>query len=358
MKPDIVLNKDDLLVSPDHAGLVYSGRIDFSNSDAPCFIYAGSQVHFRFKGTDLKIIVRNYRSYYDSYIGYIIDNKLQGKLKLDPTDTVTILPITQKLEDLEHDVIIYKRQDAAHYFDFLGIVINKTSVILDAPAKPLRRMECFGDSVSAGEVCEAIEYVGKPDPEHSGEFSNSWYSYTSITARKLGAQLHNNGQGGLALLDQTGYFLGPDYVGLESTYDKLRYNTQLGPYSLWDFNLYTPHVVLVAIGQNDSHPENYMGKDKQKSDNWKYRYKAMILQLRKLYPKALIILKTTILNHSKEWDDAIDEVTKALADPKIVHFLYTNNGCGTPGHIRIPEAQQMAEELTEFINSFGDSIWE
>ena len=35
----------------------------------------------------------------------------------------------------------------------------------------------YGDSVSAGEVSEAVEYTGKPDPEHNGQYSNSWYSY-------------------------------------------------------------------------------------------------------------------------------------------------------------------------------------
>lgn len=358
MLPDIILNNDDLFISPDNAGFVYSGRIDFINPGAPCFIYAGSQVHFRFKGTDLRIIVRNYRSYFDNYIGYVIDNRLQGKLKLNQTGAVTVLQVGEKLEASEHDVIIFKRQDASHYFDFLGIIINHTSEMLDAPAKPVRRMECFGDSVSAGEVCEAIAYAGKPDPEHNGEFSNSWYSYAAITARKLGAELHNNGQGGLALLDRTGYFHGPDYVGLESTYNKLRYNTQLGPYSLWDFSRYTPHVVLVAIGQNDSHPEDYMGKDQAQSDHWKKCYKSQILKFRELYPEALILLKTTILNHSKEWDAAIGGIAADIADPKIVHFLYSNNGCGTPGHIRIPEAERMAEELAAFIEAFGEGIWQ
>ena len=31
------------------------------------------------------------------------------------------------------------------------------------------------------------------------------------------------------------------------------------------------------------------------------------------------------------------------------HFLYRRNGAGTPGHIRIPEAEEMAEELAGYI---------
>lgn len=357
MIPDSILTKDNQLITPDHTGFIYSGRIDFHDPVAPCFIYAGSQIHFRFRGTGLKIMIRNYHLCYENYIGYVIDRTIQGKLRLSDTDEVSVLAIPEKLEEKEHDVILFKRQDAANYFDFLGILLDKTSVILAAPSKPARRMECFGDSVTAGEVCEAVEYTGKPDPIHNGEYSNAWYSYASITARKLGAELHNNAQGGLALLDRTGYFHGPDYVGLETTYDKLRYNSQLGACSRWDFSLYTPHVVIIAIGQNDAHPDNYMGTDSQKSFFWKQRYQSLIIKLREHYQGALFILTTTILNHSREWDDAIEEVAGQLNDPKVVHFLYSGNGCKTPGHIRIPEAEQMAEELTAFLESFGTDIW-
>lgn len=357
MIPDNFIHENEQFISPDHDSFEYSGRIDFSNPAEPCFIYAGSQVHFCYSGSSLKLLIRNHHSYFDNYIGYVIDYCVQGKLKLDSSDRINVLTVSENLENKEHDIILFKRQDAAHYYDFLGLILNQASVMLMAPDKPQRRMECFGDSVSAGEICEAVEYTGRPDPLHNGEYSNSWYSYASITARNLGAELYNNSQGGLALLDGTGYFHGPDYIGLEFTYDKLRYNTQLGPCSKWDFSRYTPHVVLVAIGQNDSHPEDYMGKDHKKSNYWKYRYKLLIMKFRELYPHALIILKTTVLNHSSKWDDAIDQVTKELNDLKIVHFLYSNNGCQTPGHIRIPEAEQMAGELTSFIQSFGDDIW-
>lgn len=357
MLPLNIVSGYDQLISPDCQDLNYSGRIDFSDPFIPCFIYAGSSIHFRFRGTTLKIIVRNQHLYWNNYLGYMIDNNLQGKIQFEQTDQVSVLLIAEHLEDTEHDVIIFKRQDSAHYFNFLGIILNKDAILLPAPIRPDRRIECYGDSISAGELVEAIQYVGKPDPEHNGEYSNAWYSYVAITARKLGAELHNNSQGGIALLDGTGYFHGPDYVGLESTYDKLRYNTQLGDYSGWDFCLYTPQVVIVAVGQNDAHPDNYMGKDPIKTEQWIEKYQALITTLRAKYTNALIILKTTILNHDKEWDDAIEKVTLQLMDPKIVHFLYSNNGCGTPGHVRIPEAEQMAAELTTFIAQFGEDIW-
>lgn len=343
-------------VSPDHKELSYCGRIDYSDPQSPCFIYAGSSVILRFKGTSVKVKIKNLHHYNDSYFGYVLDGA-EYKIKLDNKAEDNVYSLADALSDDEHTLILYKRKDAAHYFYFLGFLLDQDSIILPALPKPTRRMECYGDSVSAGEVCEALDFIGQPDPPHNGEYSNSWYSYASITARNLGAELHSITQGGIALFDDTGYFLGPNYIGLETTYDKLSYNKYILDYSPWDFSLYTPHVVLIAIGQNDSHPNDYMGIDVEKSSLWKSHYKKLVQNIRGHYPNALIILKTTILNHRIAWDEAIEEVTLVLNDPKIVHFTYSNNACGTPGHIRIPEAKLMAEELTSFINTFGNAIW-
>lgn len=119
-------------------------------------------------------------------------------------------------------------------------------------------------------------------------------------------------------------------------------------------------MVIVAIGQNDSHPDDYMqdNYDHPKAKNWRIHYAAFIRRLREIYPKATIILATTILNHSENWDKSIDAVCRELNDPKIHHFLYSNNGCGTHGHIRIPEAEKMGRELSTFIKSLGSGIWE
>ena len=84
----------------------------------------------------------------------------------------------------------------------------------------------------------------------------------------------------------------------------------------------------------------------------------LVKNIRAKYPKALIILVTTILSHDKGWDDAIEEVCRKLGDPRVRHFLYQRNGCGTPGHARIPEAEEMADELVQYINGLDLPVWE
>ena len=255
--------------------------------------------------------------------------------------------------------MLFKRQDSCHTFSFKGFSLSEEGTVLPPDPLPERRIEVYGDSVSAGEVSEALEYIGKEDPDHQGEYSNSWYSYSWITARRLNASIHNISQGGIALMNGTGWFEPPSYIGMEEVYDKIQYHPAIGRCCSWDFTKYTPHIIIIAIGQNDSHPFNFMKEDYygDVSDVWRNHYKAFVEKLREIYPESVIILATTILNHDKNWDRAIEEIKVSLADPKVYHFLYSQNGCGTPGHIRIPEAEHMAEELSAFIEQLGDEIW-
>lgn len=347
------------IILPNAKELQYCGRIDLTNKLEPVFIYSCSFVTFKFTGTSIRATISNMHCYYDNYIGYIIDGK-QGSVKLSQEQEKECILLEESLEDKEHEIIVFKRMDACHYFKLLGFILDEGAVISSASSLPTRRIEVYGDSVSAGEVSEAIDYVGMVDPQHNGEYSNSWYSYAWIAARKLGAQIHNISQGGIALIDGTGWFDAPHYYGMEHTWDKLRYQPELGPRTAWDFKEYIPHVVVVAIGQNDNNPVDYMKENYQgeKASGWRIRYANWIKRIRETYPYALIILSTTILNHHANWDRAIDEVCLKLNDKKIVHFLYKKNGNGTPGHIRISEAEEMADELSAFIQSFGDEIWE
>ena len=117
---------------------------------------------------------------------------------------------------------------------------------------------------------------------------------------------------------------------------------------------------MVAIGQNDNHPVDYMAADPEGSaaEHWRKRYREFVEILMKHYPKAQIILATTILKHHPNWDAAIETVCGQIASERVHHFLYRRNGSGTPGHIRIPEAEEMSEELASYIRSLGDEIWD
>ena len=347
-----------MLIKPNDQHLQYSGRIDWTDAEVPVLVYPCSYIKMKFIGTYVKAVVENRKSYWSSYLGFFIDGE-QKCVKLADSGKETIT-LADGLKDVEHELMLFKRMDSCHTFTFYGFEVDEGAVLGEVGPKPVRRIEVYGDSVSAGEVSEAIDYVGQSDPEHDGEYSYSYYSYTWMTARNLNAEIHDIVQGGAALLDGAGWFDGPDFMGMESIYDKIQYYPKPENASKWDFRQYRPHVVIVAVGQNDANPDNYMAEDYEgeKAKHWRKSYRDFVVNLRAVYPKATIILATTILEHDANWDKAIDEVCRELADERIHHFLYSNNGAGTPGHIRIPEAEQMAKELTAFIESLGAEIWE
>ena len=47
-----------------------------------------------------------------------------------------------------------------------------------------------------------------------------------------------------------------------------------------------------------------------------------------------------------------------MADPKITQYVFKRNGKATPGHLRIPEAEEMAEELAAYIETLEIEGWD
>lgn len=346
-------------ISLDNKALVYSGRIDRTNAKRPEFIFPATSLHFRFYGKRAVITIKNRGGAGWDYFAGIVADGVQKKERLSPDGIMKVVLVDEK-EEREHDVLLFKRQDGCHEMVLTKLELSEGSRLLKAPEKLKRRIEVYGDSVSAGEVSEAVSCLGKEDPGHTGEYSNSWYSYASILARKLGAELHNISRSGIPLLNGNGWVMPPFYPGMETLWDKLHFYPETGAYTRWDFDAYVPHLVIVALGQNDSNPEDYMKEDSEglRAAYWKYKYSCFIKNIRKKYPRAVIVLTTTILEHSREWDDAIEEVCTKLGDDRAFHFLYQRNGCGTPGHARISEAEEMASELAAYVESLEVPVWE
>lgn len=346
-------------IETDNKYLLYSGRIDWTDPKAPVWVFPATSVKMRFTGNVLKIHVRNSKAYWDNSLGIILDG-VQTKLSLPEQGEVLLEVPVQGLSHQEHEVLFFKRQDSCHELTILGFEIADGEMLLYPGEHPKRRIEVYGDSVSAGEVTEAVDFVAKEDPEHNGQYSNSWYSYAWMTARKLGAQIHDIAQGGIAMMDHTGWYYEPNAIGMETVWNKIHYNPQFGDATEWDFGNYIPHVVIVAIGQNDSHPMDYMKEDYagEKSVLWRKSYKGFLRKLRSVYPDARIVCITTLLNHDESWDRAIGQVVEELKDEKITQYLFRRNGKGTPGHPRIAEAEEMSEELTKYIEGLQIEGWE
>lgn len=360
------ITPEQRFIEAGNENIAWCGRIDDSVPGARRLIFPYSSATLRFTSPYVQVIVRNHvlpEDGRETSLGVVLDGKedRQTKVILEHRDGEQVLTLAEGLDGSEHTVFLFKRSDDFYEVEILGFVLAESGKILPPPKQPRKCIEFYGDSVTAGEVSEAVKFARKPDPENHGEYNNSYYSYAAITARLLNARVHLSAQGGIALLPHTGYFRQPNTVGMTEVFDRVRFNPEMGELAPWDFARFTPSVVVVAIGQNDDFPENYMRDDPrgEKAKAWMDAYRNFILSLRSRYPKAYIILTTTILNHAPQWDRAIGRVCAGLQenDDKIYHFLYCNNGRGTPGHVRVPEAEVMALELRAFINGLGTEVW-
>lgn len=336
---------------------LYMGRYD-RTEDNTLLYHAGSQVRLKFNGTSLSAVINCTVFWGVLHLGIVIDGEMKA-IPLSPSDNGRELTvrIAEGLDRGEHTVIIYKRH-AAHHSMLLKEFETDGEFLAPEPL-PQLKIEAYGDSVCAGEIIEAVHLTGQNDPadHYNGLCDNVWNSFVMQTARNLNAQIHNICQGGIALLDGTGYYHMPNCIGLESVFDKTCFIPEAGPFTDWDFGRYRPDIVIIAIGQNDKHNGKTDADDINIADpayrkKWKDAYVKMVKALDGHYGgTAKFVLTTTVLMHSPEWDKTIDEIAEELNGMGIraYHNLFGRNGAATPGHPRLPEHNEMADELTKFI---------
>ena len=334
---------------------LYMGRYDRTAEETKLF-HAGSQVRLKFRGTSLSVTFNASVIWGSVSLGAVIDGNITAVFLSQENNGKDISAVVaENLSNGEHTAIIYKRYASNMTLSIKGFETDGEFLVPDP--LPEMKIEVYGDSVCAGEVSEAVDHVGKTDPEnHNSIYDNVWHSFVMQTARNLGAQIHNICQGGIALFDGTGYFYYPNTIGLESVYDRTCYFPEGGEPTKWDFSRYIPDIVIIAIGQNDKHNSRTQKDDIDIYDpayraKWKNSYIAIVRELNEHYKKAKFVLTTTVLMHDAEWDKAIDEIKDELNGMgiKAYHNLFSRNGAATPGHPRIPEHDEMARELTDFI---------
>ncbi len=338
--------------SPVSEKIRFTGRVSVENGSI-VLTWPGTAVSFRFRGTNLSLNGFNDNFGADSILGAVIDGE-EKKFFIGGSGKVYI-KIAENLPLTDHSVVIYKRMEG-HYFTVESLETD--GELLDLPKAPDKRIEVYGDSVSAGSVVDCEEYAGKTDPEHCGQFDNAWHAYPQILARELPAEVYDTSQGGIAILDGTGWFEMPNTKGMESCYDKCRYSSYR-PESDWDFG-FVPHVIIFAIGQNDANPDPDMLKKPEKREAWLGKYIEIINAVRSHAPKATVVLALTVLGHDRIWDDALEEIKDRLGgiENKAYHFMYSRTGTATPGHPRYSEQKEMAGEMKAFLEGLPEETWE
>ncbi|MFN8255234.1 MAG: SGNH/GDSL hydrolase family protein [Bacteroidales bacterium] len=321
----------------------YQGRVSMKDSLAELY-WSGTQVKINFKGTGIKATFKDSKG--DNYYNIIIDNDSISILRIDTIKKEYVL--ASGLVDKPHNIKIYKRTEWNRgTTSFYGFVPDKGAVILNSPVKNTRKIEFFGNSITAGYGVE--DYSGKDRSDSI--FTNNYLTYAAITARHFNAECNYTVRSGIGIMVSWFPLIMPEM------YDLLNPNDSL---SKWDFSKFTPDVVVINLFQNDSWIVNmpkskeyqYRFKNKPKPDEKKIisSYAGFVKSIREKYNNAHIICMLGNMDITKKgspWPGYVEKAVASLNDPMVYTLFVPFKN--TPGHPKVKEQMVMADSLIKFI---------
>ena len=317
----------------------YIGRIDFTDPLAPILWWPGSYIIANFEGTSINVKLNDYNSNgkanNNNYFYVIIDDGEPSLIPLSPGEATYVA--ATGLTDTVHKIQLFKRTETTEgEVAFTGFELDDGKGLLLPPARPKRRIEYYGNSITAGHSVAVP--IGLPDT-NDGWGKDNYYTYGSVTARNLDAEYHCIAVSGIGLyIDKWGF--GGNMQTLY--YDKQSSSTT------WDFNQWTPQIVLINLGQNDK-----WGAYTQ--EGMESNYVNFAQTLRGHYPDAHIIIALGDMDATAPGSpfpgyvkNAVAELNTTYNDTKVYSLIFPYGGSSHP---RIERNAAMADQLTAFIQN-------
>ncbi len=321
-------------ITADNPNIQYTGRIDFSNPLSPVLSWSGSSVIANFQGTSIKATLNEMGG---NYFYSIVDNGTPNKITLSGgTKTYTI---ATGLSDTTHKIELYKRTEAINWpTAFINFIIDNGKTLTAPPARPIRKMEFYGDSITAGLALDA------PDDNQAAVNTNAYLTYTSITARNLNAEHHTPAVSGIGVVKSW----------FDGNMPKDYYYRLIGSNgsSYWDFNEWKPDLILINLGQNDK----WLGTTQSQAvtgyvdfvNTLRTRYGDMAA---KKIPIIMALGSMDATQAGSPWpgyiQQAIDSLKNTYSDNNVYTTIFPFDGLWT--HPHAPQHAAMAQQLTDFI---------
>lgn len=331
-------NKD--LFHPTDTNIKYIGRIEDSDPNFIKFTYPGVQIRTGFTGTSLEMMCKLHSGYFMAEI----DGGEPFKISFIGN---TVTNLARDLSDGTHQAVItYIGEGYENVPEFHGFFVDKGKTLAPAAPLPKHKIEFIGNSITCGYGIEA-----NSEAEHYEEkTANFYYTYAARTARNLDAQA--------VVVARSGIGVYRSYNG-PKTGDKVNMNTEY-PYTLlyndkhpWDFSRYTPELVCINLGTNDTSTQ---GADSTLLVNG---FKNLYHQVRSHYPQAKIVLLCGCmmsgeqLRSAKEALDTTLSYAQQQGDKEVYRFDFTPHdgslGYGADWHPSMRQHEKMANELTPYL---------
>jgi hypothetical protein len=335
--------EQELFVDYSNSQIEYAGRIDSSKVNGAELYWSGSSIKINFEGESLSAFMEDENG--DNYYNIILDN---DSLFILHTDTIKrYYQLASQLPKGKHTIEIFKRTEWDRgKTSFYGFQIKGNPKLLHKSEPPKRKMEFYGNSITAGYAVE--DTSGKDSPDST--FTNNYLSYAAITARHFNAAYQCICRSGIGITVSWIPLIMPEL------YDRLN---PTDPNSKWAFSQYSPDIVVINLFQNDSwlvnmpNSEAYKTRFGNESPDDAYlinAYQQFLSKIRTHYPNAHIICSLGCMDAVKEgsiWKDYIKTAAANLNDEMIyTHFMPYLEASTHPS---IKDQEIMANDLIQFI---------
>lgn len=328
-------------IPSDDKNIVYIGRISRRVPHAVRFTYPGVSICACFEGTSLQMLTSPGSG------SFMVEIDEQLPFRVNFTEKDSLQTLAEGLSTGVHHVrIMYVVEGYELKPAFKGFYLDEGCRLATAPDLPERRIEFIGNSMTCGYGVESEN----PSAPFSYETENHFYTYAARTARALKAQHLVVARSGIGIYRNYGDSREGSKDCLPAMYEQTLF---MDSTELWNHSLYTPDVVCINLGTNDTSLDNY------DMDLLTEGYRDFMRRLRAIYPKAKLVLLTGSMMNGKPLKDvkkAMDAVVRemhAKGDEAVFRFDMSPQtgslGIGASYHPSMRQHQKMACELTAFL---------
>ena len=319
-------------IQPYDAHIQYTGRVLFDDPDGPVLYWPGISIAADFEGTSIRVKMNDFG---DNYFNVFIDDA--EPVVLDCVPGEMIYDIASGLTDGIHEIEIFRRTEADNGGTmFLGFELDPGSCLVSPPARVERRIEFYGDSITAGLAIES------DTDDHNPVFTNNYLAYGALTARNLDAEYHCIARSGIGIMVSWFPEIMPEYYYRHDPTDSESY---------WDFTQWVPDVVVINLGQND-----YWLRTNETDEEIIAAYVDFINSIRTEYSDAHIFMALGNMSATQpgsQWpgyiESAVTIMNTTYSDAKVYSIIFPYKE--TSGHPSVSEHEDMANQLTAFIES-------
>ncbi len=312
------------------------GRFDVTDSARPGFGWSGSAMIARFQGTGATLRIDGSPNQF----AVLVDGAMSPVLKV--ASGTTQYALASGLASGSHDLVVWKRTEGNQGENrFLGIDVAGGQLLAPSAA-PDRRIEIYGDSITAG---YGLDGQG-PNCSFSQDTEDHYLTYGALTARALNTELHTVAWSGIGMYRNYGES-SASADAMPAVYARTL-PTQTD--SVWSFDSWQPDAVVINLGTNDASTNGDPGTP------FRTAYLDFVRTLRQKYPSTQFVLTIgpmlsgDSLAAIKGHLQAVIQTRQSEGDSKLAFLEFPvqtgSDGYGCDWHPNAATNAQMATLLT------------